>query len=478
MDLHETTNTYGSSNELSFVRNSMHTHNSTRRGFLETATKAAMTISGMSMLEAALNGCGVPATNTNKGQANLTWYTEATPGEVVMMKQLIAQFHAKNPNINISLLIGNGSHLQKLNTMLAGGSPPDIVKMWETDYGSYAKKGVFYDLNDFIKKDPQFQDKVKPDIYPAHIAMFSWEGKFYVMPDQTTNVVLFYNKDHVKEASLQMPTSWDDSSWSWNKFLDYARKLTKTSGGRTSRYGFAESWSWPYSATGALAVANNGRWFEKKPVNPAPGDSNLSDPNITSTVQWYADLSNVQKVAASSKSLQSQSGYQLFQTGKTSMTIVGHWFYDAFTQTKGLNFDIAPIPIGPDGGSHSATDMGGNGVSISARSKYLEEAWRFVSFYGGPEATTFRTSIWIPTLKSVGDSQAFKKANAALEHANLFTDVLKAGYVHNLPITTAWPNFSTQWINVMNDIWDGKKQANTALKDLDGYVNKALQQYG
>ncbi len=477
MDSRDSMTTSQYSDKTSGTQDHSFSDNSTRRDFLGIAKKAALTVGGMSMLEAALNGCGAPAVNTNQGQANLTWYTEATPGEVTMMKKLVDQFHAKNPNINIKMVIGNGAHLQKFNTSLAGGAPPDIVKMWEIDYGGYAKKNVFYDLNEFIAKDAAFQDKVKPDLYPALVDMFTWEGKFYVMPDQVTDVVLFYNKDHVKEAGLQMPTSWDDASWTWDKFLDYAQKLTKTAGGHTSRYGYAEAWWWPFSATGALAVANGGNWFAKKPVNPGVGDSNLSDARIAKTVQWYADLSNVHNVAASSKSLQSQSGFQLFQTGKAAMTIVGHWYYDAFAGTKGLNFDIAPLPIGPDGGSHSATDMGGNGVSITAKSKYPEEAWKFVSFYGGPEATAART-IWVPTLKSVGDSQAWKQANVAMEHSNLFTDVLKSGYVHNLPVTRAWPNFVNQYATVLGDIWDNKKKADTALKELDDYVNKSVQQYG
>ncbi len=465
-----------SADAVSEVQSDVLTSHSTRRSFLGTATKAAFTVGGMSMLEAALNGCGSPAVNANKGKANLTWYTEATPGEVSMMKGLVNQFHAKNPNIDVKIVVGNGSHLQKLNTSLAGGAPPDIVKMWEIDYGGYAKKGVFYDLNQFIANDSEFKEKVQPDFYPSLVSMFTWEGKFYVMPDQVTNVVLFYNKDHVKEAGLQMPTSWNDSSWTWNKFLDYAQQLTKSEGGHVSRYGYAESWWWPFSATGALAVANGGRWFAKKPVNPGPGASNLSDAKIAKAVQWYADLSNVHNVAASSKSLQSQTGFQLFQTGKAAMTIVGHWYYDAFTATKDLHFDIAPLPIGPDGGSHSATDMGGNGVSITAKSKYLEEAWKFVSFYGGPEATKQRT-IWVPTLKSVGDSQEIRRANAAMDHANLFTDVLKAGYVHNLPVTRAWPNFVNEYSTVLPDIWNGNKKADAALKDLDAYINKSIQQY-
>ncbi|GCE22927.1 ABC transporter substrate-binding protein [Dictyobacter kobayashii] len=448
----------------------------TRRQFLVRAAGTAAATTGMSALAAALSGCGTPNVNTGKGQAVLNFYHESTPGEVLTYKKIIAKFEAANPNIKIQLQSGNnGAHLQKFNTQLAGGSPPDITRMWEIDYGGYAKKGVFLDLNTFIDKDNQFAEKVKPDIYPDLAKLFTWENKFYVMPDQLTTVALFYNKDHVREAGLTMPSSWTDTSWTWDKFTDYAGKLGQTSAGRTTRYGYAEAWNFAFSATCAVAVANGGHWFGDKAINPGDTDSNLSDPKVAQAIQWYADLSNVKKVAAAEKSLQSQSGYQLFQTGKASMCIVGHWFYDAFSQTSGLNFDIAPVPVGPSG-SRSGTNLEGTGISIVARSQYPDEAWRFVKYWGGPEANLERLN-WLPTLKSVGSSAEFKKANAALDHATLFTEALEVGAAAAEPVSRAWPNFSTDWLTILDDIWNGKKSA-ADLKALDSKVNKAIQAYG
>jgi multiple sugar transport system substrate-binding protein len=448
-------------------------HVTSRRQFFGNAAKAGLALAGATSLGALASACG---TSTSSSKVTLVWYREGNPDEIKMAKTITDKFMSENPDIKIVIQTGNGAnHLQKFNTELAGGSPPDLTMMWELDYGSYAKKGVFADLNTFIKNDSEFQDKVFSQEYKPMIDMFTWDGKLCVLPEQVTNTVLFYNKDHMKAAGLTMPTSWDDASWTWDKFLDYAKKLTQTSGGRTTRYAYSEMWWYGLTACSVVAAANGGNWFTQ-PVNPPSGSSNLTDPNISQAVQWYADLTNKYNVAAPSKALTSQAGFQLFMNGQTSMGIVGHWFYGAFAGASGLNFDIAPVPIGPNGGSFSRTNSGGTGISIVAKTKHPEEAWRFAKYWGGPEACAMRNQ-WLPPLQSVGYSSSYAQSNSAMAHADLFLDVLKSGHTHSLPISPAWATFSVPWNTVTTDIWDGKKNV-SAFTALDQTINQDIQQYG
>lgn len=447
----------------------------TRRQFLGNAAKSALALAGATSLGALASACGSPS-SSGKSQVTLVWYREGNPDEIAFTKTIVNKFMSENPDIKIVIQTGDGvNHLQKFNTELAGGSPPDLTMMWELDYGSYAKKGVFADLNQFIKDDAEFHDKVFSQEYQPMINMFTWDGKLCVLPEQVTDTVLFYNKDHVQAAGLQMPTAWNDPTWTWDKFLDYATKLTQTSGSRVTRYGYSEMWWYGLTACNVFAAANGGNWFAN-PINPAPGSSNLTDPNISAAIQWYADLTNVHHVAAPSKALTSQAGFQQFMNGQTSMGVVGHWFYGAFAKTSGLNFDIAPIPIGPNGGSSSRTNTGGTGISILAKTKHPAEAWRFAKYWGGPEACAMR-SAWLPPLQNVGYSSTYTQSNSAMAHANLFLDVLKSGSTHSLPITPAWATFSIPWNTITTDIWDGKKNVG-ALAALDQTINRDIQQFG
>lgn len=455
-----------------------------RRGFLAGTAQAVAGVTAVAAGIGNLPAFAAPARRApqimRKGSpVTLTYYFGANPAEAQVRQRIFNRFMAANPDIKIVSQLDGTSHLQKLNTELAGGNPPDLMMSWELDYPAYAKRGVFMDYHQFINHDSQFQHQVLSQEYAAVLKMFSQKGKLYVLPEQITDVVLFYNKDHVAQAGLKMPTSWTDKSWTWDKFLSYAQKLTQTSSGRVSRYGFAEMWFWPLTACNVIGAANGGNWFSQA-VSPKPGSSNLSSHKLAQAIQWYADLTNVHNVAAPNAALTSQAGFQMFMAGKASMGIVGHWFYSAFAGTKGLNFDIAPIPIGPSGGNHSSTNIGGTGISISAKTKYPEQCWRFAKYWAGLQGQQViaRSGLWVPALKNVGQSAAYEKSNGALQHAKVFTAVLKEGHVHSLPISKAWPEFSIPWGNTLIDIWEGKNTAQGALADLDNTINSDIRKFG
>jgi multiple sugar transport system substrate-binding protein len=456
-----------------------------RKTFLTTAAKAVAgaAVAGAAVESGSALAAGqrahLPEIMRKGSQVTLTYYFGANPAEAQVRQKIFNRFMAANPDIKIVSQLDGTTHLQKFNTEVAGGNPPDLTMSWELDYPAYAKRGVYMDLHQFIKHDSQFQHQVMSQEYPAVLHMFSQNGKLYVLPEQITDTVLYYNKDHMAAAGLKMPTSWDDKTWTWDKFLSYAKKLTQTSGSRVTRYGYAEMWGWGLTAANVIAAANGGNWF-KQAVDPKPGSSNLASHDISQAIQWYADLTNVHKVAAPSAALTSQPGFQQFMAGKASMGIVGHWFYSAFSTTKGLNFDIAPVPIGPGGGNHSRTNLGGTGISISAKTKHPEQAWRFVKYWAGLQGqnTISQQGLWVPALKNIGQSAGYARSNGAMAHAKVFTNVLKEGYVHPLPISRAWPDFSIPWTTIMTDIWDGKQSASSALAALDRTINSDIKKYG
>lgn len=457
-----------------------------RKQFLAGAAKLAAGAAAAAAVGPALPavagarpyGASGPTVWLQGKQVTLTYYFGANAAEAQVRQKIFNKFMAKNPDIKITTQLDGTQHLQKFNTELAGGNPPDLMMSWELDYSAYAKRGVYADLHQFIKNDQQFQNTVMPQEYPAVLKMFSEGGKLYVLPEQVTDVVLFYNKSHMKEAGLKMPTSWDDKTWTWDKFMSYAKKLTQTSGDRVNRYGYADMWGFPLTSCNVIAAANGGDWFTQ-PVFPGPGSSNLSSKPISDAIQWYADLTNVHHVSAPSSALTSQPGNQLFMTGQASMGIVGHWFYSAFSGAHGLQFDVAPIPIGPNGGGHSRTNIGGTGISISAKTRYPEQCWRFVKYWAGQQGqqTIAQDGLWVPALKNIGSSNAYNKSNGAMAHAQVFTEVLRAGDVYSLPITPAWPDFSIPWGNVLTNVWQGKASAKSVLPGLDSQINASLQKF-
>lgn len=486
MALHDETPTAVNQIDVTPTANALATNDVSRKAFLGTAAK---TLAGAAALTAGGGGASAltaqaasraPQIMRKNSPVTLTYYFYTDAPGLQVRQNLYNQFMAANPDIKIVNQLDSAIHLEKFNTELAGGNTPDLTMSWELDYPAYAKRGVYLDLKQFIAHDAEFQNTVMSQQYPAVLDMFTFGGHLYVLPEQVTDTVLFYNRDHVAAAGLKMPTSWTDKSWTWDKFLDYAKKLTQKRGSRVTRYGVAEMWGWELTACNVLAAANGGDWF-KQPINPPPGSSNLSDPKIAQAVQWYADLTNVHKVAASNATLTTTSGVQLFQTGRASMGITGHWNYSALSQTAGLHFDIAPIPIGPHGDPYSRTNIGGTGISISAKTKYPEQCWRFVKFWAGlhGQSAIAQSGLFVPALKSVGQSAAYTKSNNAMPHALIFTEILKEGHVHALPISRAWPEFMVPFRSLLeSQVWQGTRSAAQVLPGLDRTINADIQKYG
>jgi len=85
----------------------------------------------------------------------------------------------------------------------------------------------------------------------------------------------------------------------------------------------------------------------------------------------------------------------------------------------------------------------------------------------------------VPVLKNIGKSAAYTGSNSAMAHATIFTDNLSKGYVHSLPISTAWPEFSIPWNTVIAEqIWNGTKTAAQALPGLNATINQNIKKFG
>jgi multiple sugar transport system substrate-binding protein len=408
----------------------------------------------------------------NLEPAELNFFFGANAEEAKTRQKIIDAFMQKFPQIKIKAQVAKNDPVQEIQTQFAGGKGPDIMMSWELTYSGLADRNIFADLNDFIKEDADFQKVIETDSVPDLMDMFKYKDKQYVLPEQYTGVVIYYNKKLFKDADVQPPPAdWTDKSWNWDAFLDTATKLTKKSGSRVTQFGFADAWWWPLSAT-VLGTGNGGQWFDRY-VNPTK--STITDPKISAAIQWYADLANVHHVAPTAEQVATQAGADMFQGGRAAMALTGHWFYPAFSSQKDLDFDIAPLPVGPDG-TTAKTDMGSTGLSVSAKTKFQKQAWEFVKFSCGPEGQKViaESGLFVPVLKSVQKSPAFLDAHKAIERPQVFTDAIENSV--QLPITPAWNELSAEWAREEDKVNRGKETAADAAKVLepkiDGFLKK------
>ncbi len=388
----------------------------------------------------------------------LTYMLWGTPGEVATVQRVLDAYRKEHPEIAIKV-IHAVDYNRKLNTMIAGGTPPDVFYVNASDLQYYASKGALLDLQNLIERD---SSEVNPeDFFPKLMEAFRWQGDLYGLPKDFTPLVMYYNKDMFDEAGLPYP----DETWDWRKFLDSARKLTREKGSRGfKQYGFVPSFgNLPSFGYEAFVFQNDGRFLS--------GDFReclMNRPEVYEAIQFYADLSNRQHVAPSN--LEAKDSPLGLNTGGSAMMLAGRWVVPDLRRIKRFTWDVAPIPHG----KKRATLIYTVAYGISARSRNPAEAWKLVKFLTGPRGQTLNASMGlaVPTRKSIAEKVLL---NDPLPPRNNRVYLDSISYGQFLPYNLHW-NEIQQIINSrLETVFNGEKGAREACEEITIEVNQILK---
>lgn len=316
-------------------------------------------------------------------QVTVTWYVRSQPDEQPWEQDIvIPAFEKTHPNIKINLVITPWDDFDtKMQAMFAGGEGPDIWSHWgPSGFQDYRIRGLIQDLTPFIEKD----NYDLSDFIPEVLDKYKVEGRIYGLPILTGASYLFYNKKLFDEAGVPYPpTDWDDQSWTFDKFVETAKKLTKDYEDATKAiYGYHDG-TWP---------ADTWPWLFGQDLYPAEAyktgfatEAYLDKEGAIKGIQAKADLTYKYKVAPSPAASEALSaGGNPFHTGRVAMQGIGVW---GWWVHKGLEeqfpFGCAALPKGaPNAKAVIFTDP----WVLSATSKHPDAAWEFIKYLVSPEA--------------------------------------------------------------------------------------------
>ncbi|MCL5036269.1 MAG: sugar ABC transporter substrate-binding protein [Chloroflexi bacterium] len=388
--------------------------------------------------------------NTSDHLKYMQW---GDPKEVEITRALLKEFEKQNPDVKVDIIHAT-DYQTKLNTMLAGGTPPDVFYVNANDLLYYAEKGVLLGLNTYIEKDRKEFDI--GDFYPQLIKVFSYNGDVYGIPKGFTTAVLYYNKDMFDAAGVPYP----DETWDWNKFLEASKKLTKEKGMAGFRqFGIDPGFEYP------LFIFQNGG----RVMNDDRTRCIIDEPASVEGVQFASDLRNKYHVAPTAvEAADSPVGLEV---RGAAMAIGGRWLVPRFRRITKFKWDVAHLPRGKERSTVIYTVC----YSIASGCKQPEKAWRLIKFLTGPEgqAMQSRLGLEIPSRKSVAESDAFLDGQAP-EHTRVFLDAME--YAGFLPYFNRYPEARSKMDNRLEQVWTGKKTAEQGCKDAADAVNEMLKE--
>ena len=144
-----------------------------------------------------------------------------------------------------------GSYDDSLNKLKAGLQSKDVPALVQVfDIGSrlMIDLKVATPVQEFIDKEKYDISDLEPNV----LAYYTVDGKLWSMPFNTSNPILYYNKDMFKAAGLDP----EKPPRTWAEVEDAAKKLTKKDGDKTT-YGMALAiYGWFFEQFNAVSAAH------------------------------------------------------------------------------------------------------------------------------------------------------------------------------------------------------------------------------
>jgi len=294
------------------------------------------------------------------------WGSPAVEGAFMAVeREISAEFESLHPGVKLQLemIPGFGQYVPKLIMMHVSGSMPDVINLDASSAAVFIDNGVLRDLTPYIQKDREFD----LSLYFDNVVNIARRGDaLYAIPLDFTPMVMYYSKTLFDCAGVPYP----QEGWTWDDFLDKARKLTVFPKGadRPTQYGFNFENEMPLWA---LWLWTNG------------GD--VLDPTGTKAVGWFDSPASIQAMqflvdlmlkhrVAPTLAERRAAGVDLFLDGRAAMDLKGHWMMIDYRARK---LDVGVVPL-PTNGQKPATVVYEAGAAITTLARHPDVAWEYV----------------------------------------------------------------------------------------------------
>ncbi|CAA9362257.1 MAG: N-Acetyl-D-glucosamine ABC transport system, sugar-binding protein [uncultured Chloroflexia bacterium] len=324
--------------------------------------------------------------------AELLFTYWGSPQEKAAVESMVADFMEQHPDISVRAQhISNTTYVEKISAMLASGDPPDVAYLGEGQAFPWAAEGTLLDLSDYFKEDAEASSRLPTTYYNYG------DGKTLGTNTAAETIVLYYNRALFEEAGVELPPTAAADAWTWDEFVEVAKKLTKDRSGNDATsadfdpenietYGI----SFPQWWGGYLPlVYSNGGQFASEDGT----ELLLNQPEAVEVLQKMQDLIYVHHVSPTpAQSRAFPSADVMMQTGKVAMTMDGHWKVLDFSQL-GMDWGMAVLPKFKE----PVTILLGAPTVIFAATEYPDAAFEFYKFHNNPEyVNLFQKGLWMP----------------------------------------------------------------------------------
>lgn len=355
------------------------------------------------------------------------------PSEDHILEVLTRQYMDLHPRVQIIRVNpGATAYSDKLKTMFAAGTPPDVFYLQTQTMPELASLKLIMPLDKYFAAESA---EWRNDIFPLLLDAFRFNtqtgfagsgGQLFGIPKDFTTTGFFVNVDLFQKAGLRVPYD----GWTWDEFEADTRRITDLSGtlGFENRkiYGSVyEIWA---DSLRALLWSTGGDFF-------GPGgfrDVALESPQSQAALQIVYRTRLVDQTSYNVTGLGKDGSEEFFAGNIGCDGPVGRWKCPRYKDITSFKWDFVPAPRGTAQVSQCYT----NAWACSSSTKYPDQAWDLIRFFTQRQGQIMaaRLGLAIPCLKSVAFSPDFlSPPGLPPMHAKTFLDLIADARLAQLP---------------------------------------------
>jgi sn-glycerol 3-phosphate transport system substrate-binding protein len=317
-----------------------------------------------------------------------------------VVEQMVTDYNASQDKIKVEAVY-QGSYddlLSKLKASMGTSEGPSVVQMYEIGSRFMIDSKAITPMQNFIDTDKWDATQLEPNI----AGYYTLSGKLYSMPFNTSNPILYYNKDLFKAAGLD-PAKPPKTYEELKAAADAITKTGKATGANFAIYGwFMEQ-----------LMANQGAEF----VNNGNGrtamatESQVNSEAGVKVLTWWKDL--VDTKAANNLGRKTDDSKKAFSAGQVGMILESTAALKGLVDSAGGKFEVGT------GFLPKPSDAKDGGVVVGGASLWMmnnrpddeqKATWDFIKFLTSPKEQAYWhvNTGYFPITKKAYDEEIVK----------------------------------------------------------------------
>lgn len=309
-----------------------------------------------------------------------------------------------------------------LTTQLAGGSPPDLGWIFETNAPQFVDAGVLTDLAPRLREAEGYNID---DLSATAMSLWVRDEAIYAYPFSTSPFAVFFNAELFNAAGMPTPQElYDVGDWSWEQAAEAARAIVAA---EPEAYGLVVR---DFDFSGWDFLASMWRGFGADPWSPDGTACTFDSPEMVEAMEFFHEMVFVDRShpgpGESADFFAGDAGMTITQISRASLLTDVEW-----------EWGVVPLPAGPAG---NAQVTGQAGWAVFSAGQQPDIASDFLAFVTNEENSVKLAQFFPPPRESLLTAETLAQTNPLLSQDQLQAVVIDG--IASGAVKPSHPNFA------------------------------------